>query len=470
MTSPDDIVDRLARLPLLEAVPRAELEWLAARGEVRRYPAGTMLRPVGAAIEEMYIVLTGRVAWHLERRGGWRKAGDVGPGRIVGPIPYSRIDKVPGNVVIEDDVTAFVLHRTQFPALISECPALTAALVHHMLDRSREIRTAELNDDRLQSIGRIASGLAHELNNPASAARRNAQSLAALLDDTEQAARELAAARLTDAQLEAVDAIRTICEGPAPAQSALQAADREDDVAEWLSRHALDPVLADPLAASVVSIDALELLARELPPAAVGAVLRWVAGGITTRRVAGEIASATGRIHELIGAVKGFTFMDRDAVPEDVDVARGLADTLTVLESKLRSKAVTAHLETAADLPRVYGFGSEINQVWQNLIDNAIDAAGSEGHVMITATARRDSIVVRVADDGPGIPEAHRTRVFDPFFTTKPVGQGSGLGLDLVRRVVHLHNGDVDFTTQPGRTTFRVRLPVTGARVHGLAG
>ena len=470
MTTPDDIADRLARLPLLDSVPRAELEWLVARGEVRSYAAGMMLRPVGAAIEEMFIVLTGRVAWHLERRGGWRKAGEVGPGKIVGPIPYSRIDKVPGNVLIEDDVTAFVLHREQFPALICDCPNLTAALVHHMLDRSREIRTAELNDDRLQSIGRIASGLAHELNNPASAARRNAQSLASLLTGTEQAARALAAARLTDAQLEAVDAIRTICAGPAPARSALQAADREDDLSEWLVRHGLDPVLAEPLAVSVVSIDSMELLARELPPAVLGDVLRWVAGGITARRVAHEITSATGRIHELITAVKGFTFMDRDAVPEDVDVARGLADTLTVLEGKLRTKAVTAQLETAADLPRVFGFGSEINQVWQNLIDNAIDAAGSEGHVSVTATARGDSIVVRVADDGPGIPAEHRSRVFDPFFTTKPVGQGSGLGLDLVRRVVHLHNGDVDFMSQPGRTTFRVRLPVTGARVHGLAG
>jgi signal transduction histidine kinase len=155
--------------------------------------------------------------------------------------------------------------------------------------------------------------------------------------------------------------------------------------------------------------------------------------------------------------------MDRGGVPEEVDLARGLADTIAMLESKSRAKSVAVRLETADDLPRVYGFGSEINQVWEKLIDNAIDAAGHEGHVTVTAMSRGDAVVVRVTDDGPGILEQHRARVFDPFFTTKPVGQGTGLGLDLARRLVHLHHGDVDFTTQPGRTVFRVRLPVTGA-------
>jgi signal transduction histidine kinase len=449
-------------------VPHGQVEWLAAHGEVRSYASGTLLREAGARMDEMFILLAGRVAWYLEKKGAWRKGGEAGSGKVVGPIPYSRLDKAPGKLVIEDDVVAFLLPRTEFPGLISNCPDLTAALVHHMIDRSRDTRTAELDDDRLQSLGRVASGLAHELNNPASAATRHAQSLVALLVDMEHAARGLAAARLSDVQLTAVDDVRRICAGSPPPRTALEAADREDDTADWLIRRGLDPVIAEPLAATAVSLEALDQLAGAIPPDAVGVVLRWVASGSAAVRVAREIASATGRIHDLIGAVKGFTFMDREAVPEDVDVAQGLADTLIVLESKLRTKSVAAQLETADDLPRVYGFGGEMNQVWQNLIDNAIDAAGSDGHVTITATSRGDAIVVRVADDGPGIPEEHRARVFDPFFTTKPVGQGNGLGLDLVRRIVLLHNGDVDFTSQPGRTVFRVRLPVTGARAVRL--
>ena len=467
--SPDHIIDRLASLPLLESVPRPQIEWLAANGELHTYASGTLLREAGARMDEMFILLAGRVAWYLEKRGGWRKGGEAGIGKVVGPIPYSRFDKAPGNLVIEDDAVAFLLPRSRFPGLISDCPDLTAALVHHMIDRSRDSRTAELNDDRLQSLGRVASGLAHELNNPASAATRHAQSLATLLIEVEEAARGLAAARLSDVQLEAVDVIRTICAGSPRTRTALEAADREDEISEWLTRHAVDPEVAEPLATSDVSLEALDRLTAVIPPATLGAVLRWVASGSAALGVTREIASATARIHDLIGAVKGFTFMDRDAVPEDVDVARGLADTLTVLESKLRTSSVTARLEAADDLPRVYGFGGEINQVWQNLIDNAIDAAGTGGHVTITATSRGDAIVVRVADDGPGIPEEHRARVFDPFFTTKPVGQGTGLGLDLVRRTVHLHNGDVDFTSQPGRTVFRVRLPITGARAARLS-
>jgi signal transduction histidine kinase len=200
---------------------------------------------------------------------------------------------------------------------------------------------------------------------------------------------------------------------------------------------------------------ALERLAGALPPEAVGIATRWIASGCAARVASRQIAVATGRIHDLVGAVKAFTFMDREGVPEPVDVARGLADTLAMLEGKARAKSASVHLETAAGLPRVHGFGSEINQVWEKLVDNALDAVGHEGRVTITATTRGDSIVVRVADDGPGIPEAIRARVFDPFFTTKPLGHGTGLGLDLARRIVHLHRGDIEFSTQPGRTVPR---------------
>jgi signal transduction histidine kinase len=332
-----------------------------------------------------------------------------------------------------------------------------------MIDRAREFRTVELQDERMQSLGRLASGLAHELNNPASAATRNAQWLGKLLDQAERAARALAAVRLTDAQLEAVDAVREVCTSPAGARSALEAADREDDIASWLARHGIDSLGAEALAACDVRLDNLEQLARTIPADGLDAAVRWVASGIAVRFVAHEIESATGRVHDLVDAVKGFTFMDRESVPDDVDIARGLTDTVAVLDNKSRAMSVDVRLETADQLPRVYGFGSELNQVWEKLIDNAIDAAGSEGKVTVTATSRDDTVLVRVADNGPGIPEPDRARVFDPFFTTKPVGQGTGLGLDSARRFVHLHHGDIDFTTQPGRTVFRVRVPVTGA-------
>jgi signal transduction histidine kinase len=223
--------------------------------------------------------------------------------------------------------------------------------------------------------------------------------------------------------------------------------------------HGIEPAVAEALVASDVTMAALDHVAVALPPEALGMAIRWVASGCAARAAVRQIEAATARIHDLVRAVKGFTFMDREGVPEHVDVARGLADTLAMLEGKARTKSATVRFEAAPDLPRVDGFGSEINQVWEKLADNALDAVGSQGTVTITATARGDSILVRIADDGPGIPEEIRARIFDPFFTTKPVGQGTGLGLDIARRIVHLHGGDIDFSSQAGHTVFRVRLP-----------
>jgi signal transduction histidine kinase len=459
---PESVVDRLAALPLFQPVPRNDLEWLVSQSEVRTFAVGAVLRHGGEPFDEMFVVIAGRVALYVAKGGGSRKLLDAGAGAVLGILPYSRFQRAPGSTIVEEDATMLVLHQRHFPMLMREYPALTTALVHQMLDRTRTYQTVQLNDDRLLSLSRLASGFAHELNNPASAAARTATLLVGLIDEEETAARGLAAARLSDDQLALVDAIRRECGRTALARSPLEAADREDDIAEWLTRHNLDPQAAPALAASAVTMAGLERLASALASPVVGIAIRWIASGCSARAASRQIEAATGRIHDLVGAVKGFTFMDREGVPEEVDVARGLADTLALLDGKARAKSATVHFETAPGLPRVHGFGSEINQVWEKLVDNALDAVGHQGHVTITASARGDSILVRIADDGPGIPDEIRSRIFDPFFTTKPQGRNTGLGLDMARRIVHLHHGDLDFDTQPGRTVFRVRLPAAG--------
>jgi signal transduction histidine kinase len=462
----DDVVDLLATFPLFEPVPRAELEWLGARGDVRRLAAGATLWEIGSSIDEMWIVLAGRVAAHVPKGGGgsWRKFYDVGPGHVLGAMPYSRMHVAPARVVIEDDTTILAMNRSHFADLVRECPELTSALVHHMLDRTRDYRTAQVHDERMQSLGRLAAGLAHELNNPASGAASHARSLARLLDDVQTASRALARARLTDEQLDDVDALRQMCMDAAHPGSPLEAADREEEFAEWLLCRGIDPSAASALATANVSLAALDHLAGVLPAETLAVAVSWAASDTAVRQAAAQIIAATRRVHDLVGAVKGFTFMDREGVPGDVDIARGLADTAAMLGSKSRAKSVRVRIETAEGLPTIYGFGSELNQVWEKLIDNAIDAAGVEGNVTVTATRRGDFVVVGVMDDGPGIPAEHRARIFDPFFTTKPVGLGTGLGLDIARRFAHLNDGDLDFSSEPGRTVFRVRLPVTGAK------
>jgi signal transduction histidine kinase len=458
-----NIVDTLAGLPLFEHVPRTEIDWLCTRAEVRRFADGTIATENGAPLEDMWILLEGRFVLLVPRGGSWRKFYEAGPGFVAGTMPYSRIRISAGRVIAEGEGAVLSLSQSHFPDLVRDCPELTTALVHTMIDRARDFRAAQVHDERMQSLGRLAAGLAHELNNPASGASSHARSIVPLLNDLQAASRALAGAHLTKEQLERIDALWSTCTDAAPSRSPLEAADREEEFSDWLQRHGIDPDSASSLAAAGVSVAALDSLASVLPAATLGVAIRWVASDVAARQVAARITTATGRIHDLVSAVKGFTFMDRQGVPENVDIARGLADTVSMLENKARGKSVRVRIETAEDLPTVHGIGSELNQVWEKLIDNAIDAAPVAGNVTVTATRRGDSVVVRVMDDGPGVPEEHLARIFDPFFTTKPVGQGAGLGLDIARRFSHLNDGDLDFTSQPGHTVFRVQMPVARA-------
>jgi signal transduction histidine kinase len=244
--------------------------------------------------------------------------------------------------------------------------------------------------------------------------------------------------------------------------SGLALADREEAIADWLGEHDLDDVPPEELARTAITIKLLDRLARTLPGESLGAGLRWIAGGANARSLAYNIDRAATRIHSLVASVKGFTHMDRAPVDEPVDIPRGLGDTVAILDGKAQGKSVAITLSVPPDIPPINGVGVEINQIWMNLIDNAIDAAPARGHVDVTAAQEGTNVLVRVIDDGAGIPADIVEKIFDPFFTTKPVGEGTGLGLDIVRRIVQWHNGEIEVDSRPGRTEFRVKMPVSG--------
>jgi len=243
--------------------------------------------------------------------------------------------------------------------------------------------------------------------------------------------------------------------------SPLEQEEREESIAAWLASHGAETAFAEALASTEITFEMLNVLAGLMDGQLLNTAVEWIAAGSTTRRLASEIHEAASRIHDLVGAIKEFTQMDRAAVPEPVNVERGLASTLVVLRAKAKSKSVRLSLNIENDLPPVKGFGGELNQVWANLIDNAIDAVSQGGRVELFANRRDSDVVIRVIDDGPGVSTDIRDRIFDPFFTTKPVGQGTGLGLDIVRRLVQRHNGQIELDSKPGRTEFRVTLPAT---------
>ena len=456
-----DLIARLAEHRTLSAVPRTELEWLGAHGTIRTLSAGEVLSRKGVQVESLYAILSGRMAIFLDRGDGPTKAVEWRAGEITGILPYSRLGSPPGNVIAQEPTEVFAVPREVFAEMIRECFELTSTLVHTMLDRARLFTSGELQNEKMVSLGKLSAGLAHELNNPASAIERCASLLEDSLATCEKAARELAAAKLSDAQIAAVDAVRASCMAkPTLELSPLDRMDREEAIVEWLDNHGLDTANAQMLADTQVTFDALEKLVSTVERPALNAVIRWAAAGCAVRSLTAQIEDCAMRISSLVTAVKGFTHMDQANVAEPVDLHPSLEHTLVVLRAKARGKSAEVALDFEAELPKVRGFAAELSQIWGNLIDNALDAVADGGRVEVSAARDGQNVVVRIRDDGPGIPPEIRSRIFDPFFTTKPMGQATGLGLDIVRRLVRHNDGGIEFDSQPGLTEFRVALPM----------
>jgi PAS domain S-box-containing protein len=325
------------------------------------------------------------------------------------------------------------------------------------LEREQQARYLE----KMAALGKLSAGLSHELNNPAAAAQRASARLAESLSQRDAAARALAVCGLQKPQW---DVLEQIVDAAAQRSNdelePLEASQREEQIEEWLDDRNVAGAwnLAPVLVRAGVDEADLERLTGVFPVEQLPAALQWISGAVAIRDEAEIVARSTHRISELVGAVKSYTFMDR-AVEQEVDVHEGIENTLVILTNKLRN--ITVRKEFDRSLPKVRAFGSGLNQVWTNIIDNAVDATNGQGTITIRTRRAGDRVVVEVADDGCGIPEGNVSRVFEPFFTTKPQGSGTGLGLDIVWRIVtDEHGGTIEAESVPGNTVFRVALPI----------
>lgn len=452
----------LLRVPTFADLPEDQILWFLSQSQEVNLKAGDVYARQGDPPDAMFVLLEGEFQW----RGEFGGETIVIPGKVgdvTGALPFSRMKQftVTGRAVSDGRILRFP--SSLFPELIQKMPELAKRLVGVMADRIREVTRLEQQRDRLAGLGKLSAGLAHELNNPASAAKRAASQLRSTLHRVKEASHELGRRELTSIQkseIERLEASFTKRDEPPP--DTLTMSDLEDQIDSLLRSHGQNDLwqLAAELAQRGIKPSALESLFENLDAGSARAALVRIAASLEIANLLNEIESSTSRISELVGAIKEYTFMDQAPV-QNVDVVKSLETTLTILNHKLkRGVAVQRDYQPIPLL--VNSFGSELNQVWSNLIDNAIDAMGGKGELRVRTYRDDGCVVVEIRDNGPGISPEIKSHIFEPFFTTKGVGEGTGLGLDTVQRIVKKHRGNVQVDSKPGDTRFQVWLPLAG--------
>lgn len=456
----NDLVHRLKSLPTLTEIPQAELEWLAQHGNHEIYQPGLIFSK-GKKIEFLWIILEGKLAVYIDRGAGPKVANtELNSGTVSGMLPYSRLAALPGDLYAEKRTEILSISIKHFPEMIHKCPLFTAHTVHTMIDRTRIHTKSDLQDEKMISIGKLAAGLAHELNNPASVNIRNAKLLRESQTEAETASRLLHEAGLNLKQFAEIESLRSAsiekCHNIS--LSPLEKSDLHEKIMEWLEQNQIDAIDAGSLADLKVTVEDLDKLRNTIPVKVLESALKWIIASCGVHLLSVEIENASNQIYKLVNAVKKFTYMDNLAEKERIDVEAGICDSVRVLDSKSKSKNAEIKLEIDKDLPRVRANGAELNQVWFSLLDNALDAIPESGKIHIQAGLEANLIKVRIIDNGPGITREQIAKIFDPFYTTKSPGQGTGLGLDLSRRIIRRYNGDINVQSEPGKTEFCVNL------------
>jgi signal transduction histidine kinase len=453
----------LLRVPAFADLPDDQIAWFISQAQEMHLKAGETYSRQGDPADAMFVILEGRLQGRGELNGD-TIVFDLEPGDVTGVLPFSRMKQFTVSQRAETDSRALRFPTSLFPDLIQRMPELTKRLVGLMSDRIREVTRLEQQRDRLASLGKLSAGLAHELNNPASAAKRAASQLREMLKKIKSASLELGRRDLTSAQkaeIEKLEALFTQKDVVPP--DALTISDLEDQIDSLLRSHGQNDLwqLAADLARRNIKPEILESLFASLDADTARAALVRIAASVEIAVLLHEIESSTSRISDLVGAIKEYTYMDQAKV-QNVDVVKSLETTLTILNHKLKQGVAVQRDYQRVPL-LVNSFGSELNQVWTNIIDNAIDAMHGKGELRVRTYRDDACVVVEIGDNGPGISPEVEPHIFEPFFTTKGVGEGTGLGLDTVQRIVKKHRGNIQVNSKPGDTRFKIWLPLADA-------
>jgi signal transduction histidine kinase len=450
----------LLRLSVFADLPYDQITWLISESQELELKPDDIYINRGDPADAMFVVVDGQLQLRGDLAGGLVTIVHK-PGDVTGVLPFSRMKQFPltGRALTSSRVLRFP--ASLFPALVQKMPELAGRLVAVMSDRVREATRIEQQRDRLAALGKLSAGLAHELNNPASAAKRAVSQLRDSLKQIKDANQELR--DLIPAEKAEIEKLESCLNKDQVPLDLLTISTLEDQLEAVLRSHGQNDLwqLAANLARCGTKPQMLHALFASLDSNAARAALVKICASLEVASLLSEIENSTARISDLVRAVKEYTFMDQAPV-QNVDVVQSLETTLTILNYKLK-RGVDVERDYQPIPLLVDSFGSELNQVWTNIIDNAIDAMRGHGKVRLRTYREETCAVIEIGDNGPGIPADIEPHIFEPFFTTKGVGEGTGLGLDTVQRIVKKHGGHIQVSSKPGDTRFQIFLPVAAA-------
>jgi signal transduction histidine kinase len=460
-----DVLSVLKEIQEFKNVPEQQLVWLAENGTVDFFKDGQKAFKKGMPVTDLRIILNGEINLYIEQQGNLRPIASFLKGDITGKLPFSRLKTSPAEGIATGETAVFCLSEAHFPEMIRSHHALIEVFVHVMTDRVRDMTKAQQQNDKMMALGKLSAGLAHELNNPSAAVVRSAHELKKHLSNIPNNFKRVIKIRTSDDVVEKVNDLvfSKIEKYGKTALSMMQRTELEDQLTDWLDANGIDKgyEMAEMFAEFSMYPDDLDSVKSWLREEDKAPVIGWLHQVLTTERLVGEIEEAAIRINKLVTSVKGYTHMDQAPEKQLTDIHVGIRNTLVMLNHKLKKTNVKLVENYQVDLPQAKIFISEMNQVWTNIIDNAIDAMeGRATNVLEIKTERKDNFInVSIIDNGPGIPQEIQGLIFDPFFTTKAIGKGTGLGLEVVNQIINQHNGKIYLTSEPGRTEFVICFP-----------
>jgi len=463
LPKPPDLLETLKSFEVFQDVPDEGLNWLIDRSTYHCADTDEYLFKDGDPVNHMMVIISGTYTVRFQDEKGVKELGKLHPGHVTGILPFSRMKIAKAYGIPLSQTCVLRLHKDCFVEMVNVSYKLTQNLVAVMSTRIRDFTQLQSQNDKLMALGKISAGLAHELNNPASAMVRSADELHRAVHQTPERYKDVLTAKLTSDQVDQINAIlfKHIEQGIQDDLSTMDRTDLEDDLLDWLEDHDIEGAedIAETMADYGMSCAELAAMNEVAQGEKLPMLLWWLQSTLNLERLVVEIRESADRIASLIRSIKEYSHMDQSMDFQAVGVKRGIYNTLTMLKHEVKKKNIQIQKEIPLGLPQVRAIPGELNQVWTNIIDNAIDAMDREGTLHIRAYENQEFVVTEITDNGPGIPEEILNNIFDPFFTTKGIGKGTGMGLEITRRIINRHNGDITVKSEPGKTTFSICLP-----------